>query len=157
MKRIICLLVIITIFATGCGNKSDVDSHVKAQDIEAIALEKLTSEFGYCDVSEYYQTNYFNSINGLVSCKIYTCNDSTNFDELGIFEFDSVKSAKKAIKDVKRYLGNAKEEFKSGIIYNVEEYPKFEAARVEAIGNSLVYTILSPNDSEVIFSSIAKK
>ena len=141
----------------GCGMKDDVTLRVKTQDIETTALDKLTSEFGYCDVSEYYKNNYFNTIEGLKECKIYTCNDSTNFDELGIFEFDSSQNAKKAIKVVKKYLKNTKEDFQSGIIYNVEEYPKFEAARIERYGNCLVYTILSKNDSDSVFSAITKK
>ena len=157
MKRILCLLVFTSIFLTGCGNQKNVGSPIHANEIEAMILGSLTSGFGYCDVSEYYKNNYFNSFEGLNACKIYTCNESTNFDELGILEFESDKSANKALRPVKEYLDQAKEEFKCGIIYNVEEYPKFEAARAEVFGNCIVYTILNKNVADGIFSILAKK
>lgn len=154
MKKIIILLILTVLFCVGCTAECEDAMTYRTNEIEALILNNLKCELGYCDVSEYYLENYFNNISGMKSGKIYTCNESTNFDEFGIFEFESVKDAQTAKSAVKKYLSSAKEEFKSGIVYNANEFPKFEAARVEIIGNYAVYTILDKEISERIFSEI---
>lgn len=136
-----------------CYKNAYVES---VEEIEKIFFDNLKSEFGYCDVSDYYRSNYFGGLCGIKECKIYTSNESTNFDEFGIMLFDNEKNAKKAKKTVNNYLANAKEEFRSGIIYNVAEYPKFEAARLELYGNYLIYGILDGDILNKILTQIRK-
>lgn len=158
MKKAITLtLIILFLFLfTGCAARYRNVSLVKIGNIEEIFLKNLNSDFGYCDVSEYYKSNYFSEVEQLKECKIFTSNESTNFDEFGIFEFENERHAKKAKNTLKNYLRSTKTEFENGIIYDVTEYPKFESARVETFGNYLVYAILEDEIIEKIFAEIDK-
>ena len=132
-----CILIV-----TLSSCQSEFNDNFTANQIESSIFAEVNGNGGYCDVSEYYFNNFFSDMNGIRDYKIYVSDESTNFDEFGIFEFNSAKNAQKAKSKVKAYLVSAKKAFESGIIYNAEEYPKFQSAKVERYGNNLVYTIL---------------
>ena len=150
LKKVICVVCILIFILVSC--KAETSVNLTASQIESVILTELSGEVGYCNVSEYYFNNFFSDIKGIKDYKIYVADESTNFDEIGIFEFDSVKSAEKAKSKIGAYLATSKKDFESGIIYNAEEYPKFQNAKVERYGNNLVYTILD----SVLIDSISK-
>lgn len=156
MKKHKLLLVIFCIFLVACNNTDNVVNEIKLSDIDHVFLENSDFEIGYCDVSDYYLSNYFKSIENVENCKIYISNDSTNFDEIGIFEFYTTTDAHCQIDKIKEYLIESKNKFESGIVYNVYEYPKFKASTVRTYGRCLVYTILSTEHSKKIFDGIKK-
>ena len=139
---------------TACQSKANINKTIEISDIEDVFSENLSSDIGYCDVSIYYRDNYFSDIIDIEECKIYTSNDSTNFDEFGIFRFTDENSARKARGIIKQYLNSCRNEFENGIIYNIQEYPKFQNADVKLYGKYLIYTILSPEKSEKIYTEI---
>ena len=148
------MLIGFGIILTSCQNNAHVSNSVVTSDIEDIFYQNLNSDIGYCDVSEYYRDNYFSDVLNIEECKIYTSNDSTNFDEFGIFRFTNEGDARRASDTIKNYLNNSKYEFENGIIYNIQEYPKFQNADVKIYGKYLIYTILLPEKSEKIYDEI---
>lgn len=154
MKKLLFLFISVCFLCSACNNSNIINTNVEITDIESVFYKNLNSEIGYCDVSEYYRQNYFSDLQELEEYKIYTSNDSTNFDEFGIFKFKTEEAARKYIKAIKKYLTNSENEFQNGIIYNINEYPKFKNADVEILGKYLIYTILLPEKSEKIFYEI---
>ena len=156
MKKILLSILITCAFISSC-NAPKEDFSIDLDNVEKIMIENTDSEFGYCDVSQYYLDSYFKTIDGITKAKISVSNDSSNFNEFGIFEFKTDSDAKKSVKNIKTYLLNAKKEFENGIIYDVEEYPKFENAKAERFGNIVIYTILNEDDSQKVYSEIKKQ
>lgn len=154
MKKFLFLFFVFIFSFAGCSSTHESNNNINIESIENAFTKHLYSEIGYCDVSEYYVLNYFSQLPAFVGCRIITSNDSTNFDEYGIFEFQTQSEAKKSVNILKNYLSKSKAEFQGGIVYNVNEYPKFENATVKRFDKYVVYTILSPEKSKLIFDEI---
>ncbi len=118
--------------------------------------EAIPITFGYIDNTEYYSKCYFSQMNGILDCYIATSAESTNFNEFGIFHLNSKADVKSAKKILQMYLEKRRSEFENGVIYNIEEYPKFQNASVFSAGNYVCYTILAPNDVKKAASAIKK-
>lgn len=106
----------------------------------------IPTAFGYIDNTDYFLSHEFSSLTGLEDAYIVTCADSTNFNEFGIFCMKDRSDVKTAKKILRSYLDRRKREFEGGVIYNVEEYPKFQNASVFSVDRYLCYTILTPSD-----------
>lgn len=99
-------------------------------------------QFGYVDNSHAYMSNHFAELRGIDDFHIVTCADSTNFSEIGVFHVKDAKLISQNQKLLKKYLLKIKQNFENGVVYNVEEYPKFENAKVFSAGEYLVYVVL---------------
>ena len=157
MKSLIILLVAMCISFNSCSGRPQEVTSLEFSEIEEVFTQTSDSALGYCDVTSYFSLTYFSDIDGVIACKIYKSNDSVNFDEFGIFEFESKQDAEKGQKIVKRYIENAKNEFMNGIVYNPEEYPKFQAADTLVCDKYLIYGILAPDHIGLVFKSINQK
>lgn len=156
MKKTLIIVFLACMVLVSCSGESIDYSFLETDEIVNDIIENAPVEFGYCDVSEYYLKNYFSELVGVEEGKIYTCNESSNFNEFGVFKFVTAKDAKKGLAIIDRYLSAAKKEFENGIIYDVSEYPKFTGARSERFGNYLIYTIIDPQESQSAFEAIKK-
>ena len=145
LKFIVVILsaVLLVSCSQGPGKNSELDIDL----ISEIFQKNAPSDFGYCDVSDYFKSDFISKYEGLVDCRVLKCNESTNFNEFGIFEFKNSQSARAAEDDLKRYLDECKRKFKNGIIYDVAEYPKFQNAVCKRFDQFLVYSILTREDS----------
>lgn len=156
MKKLFITALIICITFASCSSERVDYSFLETDEIVNDIVKSAPVEFGYCDVSEYYIQNYFSELVGVEDGKIYTCNESSNFNEFGVFRFATDKEAKKGLKHLNNYLSSAKKEFENGIIYDVSEYPKFTGARARQFGNYLIYTILDPKESQAAFDAVKR-
>lgn len=153
--NIVILCLAIPVSFLSCSENYN-EKYISADEMKAVILEALPTEIGYCEADPNY-FEHFKDIDGIIGYQIFKSNDSTNFDEIGILKFEDSEDAEDAKKDVKEYLKTAKERFEGGIIYNIDEYPKFKNANVKRYGNLLLYTILSDNDTQSIYSSIKER
>ncbi len=155
-QKLICFIsifaLIVTLFPIPAFAESI--SFPSAASLGKVIQDAIPTEFGYIENTQYYLKNYFSDLNGVDDCYIATSAASTNFNEFGIFRFQSKKTAKDAKKMFLEYLERRKEEFESGVIYNVDEYPKFQNASVFSAGNYVCYTILTPGDVKKASSAI---
>lgn len=156
MKKTLITVFIICVLLASCSRESVDYSFLNTDEIVNDIVENASVEFGYCDVSEYYLQNYFGELVGVEEAKIYACNESSNFNEFGVFKFATAKEAEKGLRFLDSYITAAKKEFENGIIYDVSEYPKFTGARAERFGNYLIYTILDPRESQSAFEAVKK-
>ena len=156
MKKTLITVFIICVLLVSCSRESVDYSFLNTDEIVNDIVENASVEFGYCDVSEYYLQNYFGELVGVEEAKIYACNESSNFNEFGVFKFETSKAAENGLRALDSYITTAKKEFENGIIYDVSEYPKFSGARVERLGNYLIYTILNPKESQSAFETVKK-
>ena len=154
MKKTLIMILIISAVLTSCSRDTTDYSSLEIEGIVNNIVEHAPVEFGYCDVSDYYMENFFSELQGLQEYRIYTCNESSNFNEFGVFKFADVNDASDGMKVIRRYLETAKTEFENGIIYDINEYPKFTNAKVERVGLYLIYTVLNRNESDSAFTAI---
>ena len=103
-------------------------------------------EFRYVDNTEYYMSTYFSDMKNVDDFHIITCADSTNFNEIGVFHVKDTGSIQSNTKTLKKYLLKIKQNFENGVVYNTMEYPKFENAKVFAVGNYLIYTVMDKDN-----------
>lgn len=145
MKKFLCLFSVVFLTVILC-----ISGSAKAiPDTKTIseAIQKVCPVgFGYVDNSEYYMGSYFSGLKDVDDFYIVTCADSTNFSEIGVFHFKNTDNLTENKKYVKRYLQKIKQNFESGVVYNTEEYPKFENARIIPVGNYLVYAVLDRHE-----------
>lgn len=154
MKRIIAVFaVFLTLCSCNRGNEHASNS-VSIDSITQAVLESVPAELGYSDVSSYYMVSQFPKLQNLKDIRVFTCNDSLNFNEFGILEFVSFEDAERGVKKIKEYLNSAKKEFESGIIYDKEEYPKFQNAKAKVFGNFVFYGILDKDNIKKAISTI---
>ena len=134
-------------------------SYANAQSISAETLSKAIQsavpvEFGYVDNTDYLMKREFSSLQNACKSHIVVCADSTNFSEFGVFLVEEAKDVKPCVERLGAYLDKRKEQFKNGIVYNANEYPKFENAKVFTVGQCVVYTILDPVQNATVVQTV---
>ena len=152
IKRMLATVLIAVFLLPSCAG----DEIYSSEDFTEIVSQSYSPSLGVAEVGEFYKTVYFNNVEELLQIKVYKSLESSNFDEIGVLEFVDSKSAKSALGMVEEYLKKANETFKKGIVYNAEEYVKFQGSKVERFGNILVYTILEKRSSDEIFAKIKR-
>lgn len=125
-----------------------------AETVSEMIRKAAPTEFGYLDNTEYYMQYYFSSLSYVDDSCIVTCTESTNFNEFGVFHVKNPSDAKLCEKQLKAYLANAKERFKNGVVYDINEYPKFENAKVTVIGQYVIYTILDASQTKAATGAV---
>ena len=141
MKKFLCLFfatLIMLLLYTNVSAKAVPDAKTVSETIQKVCPD----HFGYVDNSEYYMSSYFSGLEDVDDFHIVTCADSTNFSEIGVFHMKNNDHQAENKKLLKRYLQKIKQNFENGVVYNADEYPKFENARVISVGNYLIYTVL---------------
>ena len=117
-----------------------------ARTLNETIQKACPAEFGYVDNTEYYMSTYFSDMKNVDDFHIVTCADSTNFNEIGVFHVKDTGSIQSNTKTLKKYLLKIKQNFENGVVYNTMEYPKFENAKVFAVGNYLIYTVMDKDN-----------
>ena len=114
----------------------------------------IPTEFGYIDNTEYHRQCYFKELPFVDDCCIMINADSTNFNEIGIFHVKNKRDAKLCEKQVAQYLTDMRDRFMNGVIYDIDEYPKFENATTVTINDFVFYVILSPEQKAAALTVI---
>ncbi len=153
MRKILLILFAFLFFVSSCERLNAVTD---TNNIRSYIDESFNEDNGYVDVSEFYYGHNFKEIKDIKSVKIFVSTESSNFDEIGLFEFNSEQSAKRSVKAIKNYIDNSANNFKNGIIYDINEYPKFENASVIRNENVVIYMILDKEKSESIINLMKK-
>lgn len=153
MKKILLTLLVFLFLISSCSKSNvTIDNNAVLSYID----DNYNDKTGYVDVTDFYYEHYFKEVDEIASVKILVNTESTNFDEIGIFEFKNDRSAKKYISVIKNYINGSVDNFKNGIIYDINEYPKFENASVVRNSNIVVYMILDKERSKEIINLLKK-
>ena len=142
--RSLFMIVLVLVLCIPIAASTKIDAKGLNEKIQEVCPAK----FGYVDNSEYYMSSYFSGLEDVDDFYIVTCADSTNFNEIGAFHLKSTSHLASNQKLLKKYLAKIKQNFESGVVYNIEEYPKFENAKAFVLGNYLVYVVLDKEASK---------
>lgn len=154
MKKTAIRLITVFLLTVTCLTVTVHAKNIDAKAIGTVVENAIPLEFGYIDSTEYYMGNYFSSLKGVDDSYIATAAESTNFNEFGIFHLKDKADLRAAKEILRAYLDRRKQEFESGVIYNVDEYPKFQSATVITFGSYICYTILKPSDLKNASSAV---
>lgn len=117
---------------------------ISAASLSSIIQAEIPVKFGYVDNTEYCMQYELKGLSGIDDSHIVVCADATNFNEIGVFHVESAANAKRCAKQLSEYLKQRNTRFQNGVIYDINEYPKFENAKVTVLGSYIIYTILTP-------------
>ena len=115
---------------------------VAANTIAEAISKAIPCDFGYLDNTKYQMQCFFSDMTFVDDSCIMVCSDSKNFNEFGVFHVKNNQEAEKCEKILKNYLDLSCSRFMNGVVYDVEEYPKFKNAKIFVIDDYVIYTIL---------------
>lgn len=145
-KFLILILAIVTCMSfAGCTKK-----YVK--DVEAIAISKalqrsITTDGGYREAGESFMPlNIGAPEHCIKEFRIVVAADDVNQNEIGVFRANSTGNAKEIAKYCQKYIDNEKANYNPD--YEPDEAVKVENATVHVFGIYVVYTILTPEDTD---------
>ena len=118
IKYIYLFLIFAIFFSFGINASSNVSAETLSEAIRKVA----PLEFGYVDNTEYYMQYYFNELSFVDDSCIVVSSESTNFNEFGVFHVTNADEVKRCEELLKTYLKAAKQRFRSGVIYDIDEY-----------------------------------
>ena len=148
------VLLIFLIFPSCAGKSLELSNEEIANEIKsAVPLDE-----GYYQASEKYFAYYFKDDKGnslkVSDWAIYRSNSQSSENEFGIIttrvnNVDSIKSACQNYIETRR-----KAYLEAKAAYSPEEYEKYRDAKVEVYGNTVVYFIMTKEDSELSIEKI---
>lgn len=147
MKRVlILLLALVTCFSfVGCSKKYVTD--VSALKISEALQRSIITDKGYKEPSEnFLSINIGVPEHYITDFRIVVASDEENRNEIGVFRSPSQSDAKELAKYCQRYINNVKANYDLG--HDPDEDAKVENATVHIFGIYVVYTILSPEDTD---------
>lgn len=149
MKKLAIRIFVFLLLTVLCCNNiahAEEPSSINTKMIGKAIEKAVPLQFGYIDNTEYYLRRYFSALPSVDEGYIATSAESTNFNEFGIFRLKNRADQKSAKKMLQNYLAQRKSEFENGVVYNIEEYPKFQNATVVSFENYICYAILTHSD-----------
>ncbi len=150
------LMLCSALVLTSCGgDNANIKDDVAISKLADAAKGQIPNDEGYVSVdSDYFEFN-FEALPAFKEADIFIAsNSSANLNEVGIFHFSSAEDAKSGEQSIKNYLVSKDESFRNSINYTPDEYPKIENAKTKVIGNYVVYTILTTEDSAKVIDAI---
>lgn len=155
--RILSILTVLSILLIfpSCSEKSlELSIDEIAKEIEAV----IPLESGYYGASEQYFTYYFKDNDGnslkVHDWAVYRSSSQSSENEFGIItaengEVSAVKSA------CEKYIETQRESYlESKAAYSPQEYEKYRDAKIQVYGNTVIYFIMTKEDSELAINKI---
>lgn len=154
MKKIIALTLslLFCLSLIGCGGNY-VDN-VTSSEITDILEKSVPTDGGYVEAeSDFITFNLKDTESLFLDCKIILAVESgSNANEIGVFRAKDKKAAKKISETCNDYLVKKAEHWNYD--YNPSENVKIENSDVKVFGTYVVYTVLTPSDSELAFVAV---
>lgn len=146
MRYIFVFLTVAILFFSLCSSATAQELGAKA--LSEIIQEAIPVEFGYVDNTSYCMHHDLENLSGIDDSYVVVCAEATNFNEFGVFHCQSSTDTKHCVKQLNEFLEKRKTQFRSGVIYDINEYPKFENAKVISFGQYVIYVILDAPQSD---------
>lgn len=151
MKRFFCTLILLLFLVSSLP----VIAHasVSAQQVSQKIQQAIPTPFGYVDNTSYSMKTDFEDMSFVIDSHIVICADTTNFNEFGVFLVRE-SDVKLCQTRLKAYLEKRRIAFCNGVVYDIEQYPKFEDAAVYRVGAYVFYTILNKTDAQKALDAV---
>ena len=154
MKKIISLtlaaLLMCALLFTACGESAKKD--VPAADLANAVLEAIGMADTMVDTTGVVVEGYMHLDAGQFGdCAVYHNSYGTGVDEFGIFKAGALSAAevKTAVEDYLKLM----RETSMAALYTPEEMPKLDGAEVKAVGDYVMYCVLSDANRDAAFKA----
>ena len=147
MKKSIVLLSLLLALSllAGCGGAAPVRDDIAAPELAASLLELLDARENMVLMRDAYLVGVMGlDLSDFRDFAVYVCAEGTNMDEFGVFRVSDPSRVKSAEEQLRGYLQLREDTWMNE--YTPEEHPKLQSAKVEALGDYLLYTILSDGE-----------
>ena len=147
MKKILIflLIAIICISFFGCGKR--YETNIKASEIAESLKRSIVTDGGYRAPSESFMTiNLGIPEHYMKDFEIIVAKDDVNQNEIGVFRAESRSDAKEIAKYCQKYIDNVQANYNPD--YDPFEATKVDNATVHIFGVYVIYTILTPEDTD---------
>ena len=155
MKRIIrvilAALLLCAAFLTGCGGET-AQKDVPPAELSNAVLEAIGMADTMVDMTGVVVEGYMSlSADQFGGCIVYHNSYGTGVDEFGVFKAGTLTAAevRSAVEDYLEVL----RETSMAPLYTPEEVPKLEGAEVRAVGDYVMYCVLSDADRDAAFDA----
>ena len=152
MKRriLLILLCLLTLAFSSCKQQTR-GSALTSKGVSSALIAEISEPDAYMEYTS-EDISYFSFASGKdLDISVLYSLDSTDVGEIGVVQVESDK-AKEMLSEIEDHLKAQREE-KSAFLksYAPDELSKLENAKAKRFGEYIVYTILSPEDTEAVF------
>ena len=150
VSLILAALLLCALLLTACGEAKQKD--VPAADLSKEVLEAIGMTDTMVETTDVVVAGYMHLDAGKFGdCAVYHNSYGTGVDEFGVFKAGALKAAevKSAVED---YLDMMRETSMASL-YTPEELPKLDGAEVRAVGDYVMYCVLSDTDRAAAFKA----
>lgn len=149
---ILAMQLLCALFLTACGETSQQD--VSSADLSKKVLEAIGRADTMVDTTGVVVEGYMHlSTDQFGDCSVYHNSYGTGVDEFGVFKAGTLKAVE-IMGVVEDYLVMLRETSMAAL-YTPEEVPKLDGAEVRAIGDYVMYCVLSDADRDAAFDAFA--
>ena len=147
--KAIALALLPSLLLAGCAG-ARYKSDVPCEDVTKKAVEILSDGLEYAEFDGSHVDMYFNKAAFEDFFVIYST-ETNDINEIGVFRAADERSAKQTEAACLDYVKTMRDEQRAFISsYAPDELPKLERARVHRYGNYVVYTILTPEETDAV-------
>ena len=148
VSLILAALLLCALFLTGCGET--VQKDVPPAELSNAVLEAIGMADAMVDTTDVVVEGYMNlSADQFGGCVVYHNSYGTGVDEFGVFKAGALTAAevRSAVEDYLEVLRRTS----MAPLYTPEEVPKLDGAEVRAVGDYVMYCVLSDADRDAAF------
>ena len=145
-KFLVSILALITCLSfVGCTKK--YVKNIEANEISKALQRSITTEGGYREAGESFMPlNIAAPEHCIKEFRIVEATDDKNQNEIGVFRANSTADAKEIAKYCQKYIDNEKANYNPD--FDPDEAVKTDNAKVHIFGIYVIYTILTPEDTD---------
>ncbi len=153
MKKLLILFLSL-ILLVGCSKKQYADDR-KCADIGKCIPEVLADSQEYHEFDTTHMNANFQDNDHYDDRYVIYSADTNDINEIGIFHADSEEHADALVKDCKRYIDDMQQNSRAFIgSYAPEQLPKLDDAKVQRVGNYIIYTVLDESKADALIERI---
>ena len=147
MKKALVFILAIAVALSCTGCSKSVVTHVTAMSLSDALERGVTAPGGYRECEEDFMlVNLGVPAHILKDYRIILARDDMNANEIGVFRATSRTDAKEVEKYCRRYIDSKVSGWNYD--YNPDENVKIENAQIFVMGIYVIYTILTPDDTD---------
>ena len=158
MKKLLCFCFCLLFSALLCSCASNKYSEtLSCGDITKSLKSDILADKEYKEYTDSEAKYVFDECESFDSCSIIYSASSDDIGEIGVFHANTEAEAIELLQDAKQHISEEKDD-KSEFLRNYlpNEIKKLENADVRRYENYVVYTILSPEERDAVFSYVEK-
>ncbi len=153
MKRIF-ILCLLALMLVSCSKK-DIADDKKCSELGSGLTQTLADNQEYHKFDDAHISASFPNKDSYNDRYVIYSADTNDINEIGVFHADSDEHARELLDDCKKYVEDMQNNSRAFIAsYAPDELPKLDAARVERVGNYIIYTVLPDDKADEVIERL---